>query len=386
MFQRRVLFLANSFLKIQNRECSLHGNNQYYVLTIINVYEITPTIELDNQLITNKKYGKLEKINLVNYTGPESFVYHDGSLYTSVVQGEILRINDSGTYIHAKLGPPNCVGLNKCGRPLGLKLFNNSENILITDAFLGLFSVSVKDGYVKKLFPLDAEFRVTFFDDTVVLPNGSFIVTEASTKYPLSHLWPALLEREPSGRLTMVDTKTGQYSHIFKNLRFPNGIELHSDGKSILFVETMKLRVLRLSLDSGNVTVFADGLPGFPDNIKSSPRGGYWVPVSNLRQEPKVALLIKYMPSFPCIRELISNLIYLFSYKIAPVGNSSILIRLDENGKIEEIWKDFQSELPNACEVLEDNNTLFIGSYYLPYFGRLKRLPNESLKNASMVN
>lgn len=113
----------------------------------------------------------------------------------------------------------------------------------------------------------------------------------------------------------MADTKTGQYSHIMDGLRFPNGIELSSDGKSILLVETMKLRILRIPSDGGEVTVFSDGLPGVPDNIKASPRGGYWVPVSNLRDEPLSVLLFNYLPAYPCIRQLASNvwlLIFLY--------------------------------------------------------------------------
>uniref|UniRef100_A0A5K4EUA1 Strictosidine synthase-related n=1 Tax=Schistosoma mansoni TaxID=6183 RepID=A0A5K4EUA1_SCHMA len=309
------------------------------------IYHVKPSIELNDQLIINKKYGKLEKIDLINYNGPESLIYHN-------------------------------VGVHECGRPLGLKLFNNSENFLVTDAYLGVLSVSVKDGSVKKLFPLDENFKVTFFDDSVILPNGSFIITEASTKNTLQHLWTTILEGLPSGRLTMVDTRTGQYSHIMDGLRFPNGIELCNDGKSILVVETMKLRVLRIPLDGGEVTVFSDGLPGYPDNIKASPRGGYWVPVSNLRDEPLSVLLLNHLPAYPRIRQLASSIISMLPFKPTPKGKSSMLIRLDENGQIIEIWKDLQNELPNACEVLEHDDILYTGSFYLPYIGRLKRLSN----------
>ncbi|XP_018650377.1 strictosidine synthase-related [Schistosoma mansoni] len=340
------------------------------------IYHVKPSIELNDQLIINKKYGNLEKIDLINYNGPESLIYHNGSLYTTVIQGKILRINDSGIYIHATLGSLNCIGVHECGRPLGLKLFNNSENFLVTDAYLGVLSVSVKDGSVKKLFPLDENFKVTFFDDSVILPNGSLIITEASTKNTLQHLWTTILEGLPSGRLTMVDTRTGQYSHIMDGLRFPNGIELCNDGKSILVVETMKLRVLRIPLDGGEVTVFSDGLPGYPDNIKASPRGGYWVPVSNLRDEPLSVLLLNHLPAYPRIRQLASSIISMLPFKPTPKGKSSMLIRLDENGQIIEIWKDLQNELPNACEVLEHDDILYTGSFYLPYIGRLKRLSN----------
>nr|AAW26163.1 SJCHGC03613 protein [Schistosoma japonicum] len=72
----------------------------------------------------------------------------------------------------------------------------------------------------------------------------------------------------------------------------------------------------------------------------------------------------------------IQQFISIFPFKITPNGKSSMLIRLDENGKIIEILNDFQNELPNACEVLEHDNTLYIGSYYLSYFGKLERLSN----------
>ncbi|CAH8500342.1 unnamed protein product [Schistosoma guineensis] len=209
-----------------------------------------------------------------------------------------------------------------------------------------------------------------------MLPNGSLVITEASTKNPLRHLWTTILEGLPSGRLTMADTKTGQYSHIMDGLRFPNGIEISSDGKSILLVETMKLQILRIPLDGGEVTVFSDGLPGFPDNIKASPSGGYWVPVSPLRDEPLSELLLNYLPAYPCIRQLASSIISMLPFTLIPKGKSSMLIRLDENGHIIEIWKDFQNELPNACEVLEHDDTLYTGSFYLPYIGRLRRLSN----------
>lgn len=41
-------------------------------------HHVNPSIELNDQLITNKNYGKLEKIDLMNYSGPESLIYHDG--------------------------------------------------------------------------------------------------------------------------------------------------------------------------------------------------------------------------------------------------------------------------------------------------------------------
>nr|CAH8839579.1 unnamed protein product [Trichobilharzia regenti] len=341
------------------------------------VYHVTPpSLELDDRLISNDKYSKLEKIHLQYYTGPESFAFYNGSLYTTVKEGKILKINDSGITVHATLASPDCTNSNQCSRPLGLRMLKNSRYLLVTDAYLGVYSVSLEDGGVRKLFPLKDDFKFTFFDDSFLLPNGSVFITEASTNYTIQEFRSALLEGLPSGRLIMADTNTGKHSVILDNLRFPNGIEIHRDGKSILVAESMKLRILRVPLDGGEVTLFRDGLPGSPDNIRASPRGGYWVPVQGLPDSPVMAFIFKKLPVWPNIRYLLSKLMSLFPKFATDTSGPSILLRLDEEGNIAEIWKDLHHELPSVSEVLEYNDTLYTGSFYLPYIGRLKRLSN----------
>ncbi|CAH8839587.1 unnamed protein product [Trichobilharzia szidati] len=341
------------------------------------VYHVTPpSLELDDRLISNDKYSKVDKIHLQSYTGPESFALHNGSLYTTVMEGKILKINDAGITVHATLASPDCTNSHQCSRPLGLRMLKNSRYLLVTDAYLGVYSVSLEDGGVQKLFPLKDDFKFTFFDDSFLLPNGSVFITEASTNYTIHELWSALLEGLPSGRLIMADTNTGKHSVILDNLRFPNGIELHSDGKSILVAETVMFRILRVPLDGGEVTVFRDGLPGFPDNIRASPRGGYWVPVQGLPNSPVMAFIFKQLPAWPNVRYLFSKLMSIFPSLSTGGSGPSILLRLDDDGNIAEIWKDLHNELPNVSEVLEYNDTLYTGSYYLPHIGRLKRLSN----------
>lgn len=88
-------------------------------------------------------------------------------------------------------------------------------------------------------------------------------------------------------------------------LHFPNGVQLHPDGKSVLLVESTRARVLRVPLgENGPVTVFVDGLPGYPDNIRTSPRGGFWIPVSNVRDGSLFSLVFERMGQWPFIRRV----------------------------------------------------------------------------------
>ncbi|VDQ11086.1 unnamed protein product [Trichobilharzia regenti] len=172
------------------------------------VYHVTPpSLELDDRLVSNDKYSKLEKIHLQSYTGPESFAFYNG---------KILKINDSGITVHATLASPDCTNSHQCSRPLGLRMLRNSPRLLVTDAYLGVYSVSLENGKlvlsmswihflshvggVRKLFPLKDDFKFTFFDDSFLLPNGSVFITEASTNYTIQEFRSALLEGLPSGR------------------------------------------------------------------------------------------------------------------------------------------------------------------------------------------
>ncbi|CAH8498103.1 unnamed protein product [Heterobilharzia americana] len=303
--------------------------------------------------------------------------YSDSSLYATVRRGKILRIDDSSISVHAAICPSQCNGIQQCGRSLGLRFLSNSQSLLVTDAYLGVYSVPMTEGIPSKLFPTNDSFTFKFFDDSYLLPNSSAFITEASTKNSLHDLWSVLLEGEASGSVMKSEAVSG--------LRFPNGVELHNDGKSILVTETVKCRILRVPLDGGKVTVFSDGLPGYPDNIKASPRGGYWVPVSTFSDSVMSRYIFSRIPKWPIVRYLLSKIIPLLPASAVSGAGPTMLLRFDDEGNITEIWKDYQNELPGTTDIHEYNNTLYTGNFQLPYIGKLEMLPSqlttESLKN-----
>lgn len=63
-------------------------------------------------------------------------------------------------------------------------------------------------------------------------------------------------------------------------------------------------RVYVSGLMKGGADVFVENLPGFPDNIRPSSSGGYWVAMSVIRQNPGFSML-DFLSDKPWIKKMI---------------------------------------------------------------------------------
>ncbi|KAF6773146.1 hypothetical protein AHF37_07891 [Paragonimus kellicotti] len=258
-------------------------------------------VEFSEDVEVSNKLADLTSISTKPYTGCESIVYTRGSLYTGAVQGAVLKLNETGGFVFAQFGKTNCESPHECGRPLGIRLSHDAQQLIVADAYLGLYSIDLSDGSHKKLFPLDKTAKVTFFNDLDILPNGTILLSESSIRYSLEEIMHIVFEEEPSGRVISIDPVTGDWKELLGNSSFPNGVQLHRDGKSVLIAESGTSRILRFPLDGGRPTVFADNLPGIPDNVRMSARGGYWVPVINLKGT-LISTMLEYVHRIPILR------------------------------------------------------------------------------------
>ncbi|KAA3674233.1 adipocyte plasma membrane-associated protein [Paragonimus westermani] len=356
-------------------------------------YSMEPATPLPDSCIQNNRLSDFQEISVRPYHGPESLVYWNGSIYTGVAEGKLLKVDDSGLTEFARFGEPDCDSPAACGRPLGMRLSEDSRNLVVVDAYLGLFSVSLANGSVTRIFPVDDSIFPVFFDDFDFLSNGSVVLSEASMKYTLHELAYEIFEGGPNGRLViqvlcilshnlltvyvynrliMVDPSTGRWSELLRDLRFPNGIQLHSDGQSILVAETTSMRILRVPINGGQLTLFADGLPGVPDNIRRSERGGYWIPVSNLR-DGWLSHLLDWLTEWPRLRGVVLKIILKLFNHFELKTNSAMLLRLDDEGQVVEAWNDPKGLMTNVVEVCEHQGEVFTSSYFLPYIGHIKR-------------
>lgn len=64
------------------------------------------------------------------------------------------------------------------------------------------------------------------------------------------------------------------------------------------------VRVHVAGLNKGGMDTFVDNLPGFPDNIRPSSSGGYWVSMAAVRPNPGFSML-DFLSQRPWIKKLI---------------------------------------------------------------------------------
>lgn len=81
-------------------------------------------------------------------TGPECIIDYNGDLYTGLVGGDVVKLVGKDHIVPiVKFGKPCSESYQEkiCGRPLGMK-FDSDGNLLVADAFYGLWKVDVKTG------------------------------------------------------------------------------------------------------------------------------------------------------------------------------------------------------------------------------------------------
>ncbi|PON40619.1 Strictosidine synthase [Trema orientale] len=169
------------------------------------------------------------------------------------------------------------------------------------------------------------------------------------------------------------DPQTKQVDVLLGNLSFPNGVALSENNDFLLIAETTTCRIIRYWLQTpkaGTSEVFAQ-LPGFPDNIKRSPRGGFWVGIHSRRKR-----IFELILSYPFIGKIILVLpfdIMEFYTHLAKWRGRGLMMRLSEAGDVLDMLEDGSGVKWKAVsEVEEKDGNLWIGSIHKPYAGKFK--------------
>ncbi|BHF72360.1 hypothetical protein SprV_0401542400 [Sparganum proliferum] len=332
---------------------------------------------LENELAINDRLAYATREFEGQLVGPECVIVVKGSLYTGVLNGSVLKINKNGIRTFARFGPEGCSSMETCGRPLGLRYDESKDRLLVADAYLGLFAIDMQTEKVTKIFPINkAEVdavKVTFFNALDLLPDGRIVLTESSQKFALHNLIGDLLEGRPTGRVFLVDPATGDWRVLAEDLYFANGIQLHSDQQSVLVAEIGMARVLRIPLASGaEREIFADNLPGLPDNVNRSPRGGYWISLSVPRYQGSPSI-VDLLSNWPTVRKSLYTVFpSKFLLYVGSLKKHALIVRVDENGKVLESLHDTSGHIYNVADVCEEDGVLWLGSYRANFIGRLK--------------
>ncbi|MCK7544534.1 SMP-30/gluconolactonase/LRE family protein [Marinobacter bryozoorum] len=279
-----------------------------------------------------------------------------GRIYTGTADGWIVRLEEGGEPRRWK---------ETGGRPLGLD-FDRQGNLIVADAERGLLSISPQGDL--RVLSREAEglpFRLA--DGVDVGPDGNIYFTDASTRHRLADHQLDLLAMRPNGRLLRYSPRTGETTVLLRNLYFANGVVASPDGDFLLVAETPRYRILRYWLtgpERGRAEVFADNLPGFPDNLDVDDAGRYWVAMPALRR-PSLDFLHRHA--------WLKNLVARLPPWLRPgPGEYGLVVALNSDGGIVTSVQDTRGDyLWGLTSARVHGDDLYFGSLYTDRLGRL---------------
>jgi sugar lactone lactonase YvrE len=282
--------------------------------------------------------------------GPEDVVVtDDGFAYTGIEDGRILQFPVGG-------GDATVIA-DTGGRPLGIEL-SGDGTLLVCDADRGLLRVTPTGEVTTLVDSFDGR-RFIFTNNAAIASDGTIYFTVTSTRYTIHVYVDDLLEHSGTGRL-FAHRPDGTTELLLDGLQFANGVALDSNEASVFVVETGSYRILRYWLtgdQAGKTDIFADNLPGFPDNA-SLANGILWIGAPSPRQS-----LVDMMMPKPWLRKVINRLPE--SMKPKPLRHGMIL-GFDESGVVRHNLQDSTGSVAITTSARWHDGRLYIGSLHDP--------------------
>ncbi|XP_062201832.1 protein STRICTOSIDINE SYNTHASE-LIKE 10-like [Phragmites australis] len=323
--------------------------------------------------------------------GPESVAFDasgDGP-YTGVSDGRVLRwlpserrwvelerlSSSAPELLDGCRGSQDPGREHECGRPLGLKFNNETGELYVADAYHGLRVVSPRDNVSRPLVPEWQVGRPFSFTNGVEIDHqtGAIYFTETSTRLQRREFLNIVISGDRTGRLLKYNPTSNQVEVLVDGLAFPNGLAMSIDGTHLLLAETTTCKILRYWIKTSKASTLEEvvRLSWFPDNIKMSPRGGFWVGLHARRGK-----IAEWSISYPWLSRLILKLpmrhVQRVSSLLNQLGRQVIALRLSEEGRTVEavsVHGAAQKAFKSVSEVEERNGSLWIGSVMSPFLG-----------------
>ncbi len=329
-------------------------------------WEAPPNPGYTGPFAPNERLKGIEVFSIGDNKGPEDIALDSqGRIYAATHGGWIVRLNPDGS------NPENWVQTG--GRPLGID-FDNSGNLIVADAFIGLLSISPA-GELKTLTTEADGIPIRYADDVDVAADGKIYFSDASTKYGAKDSGDTMaaslldiMDHGGYGRLLVYDSGTSQTKTLADGLAFANGVAVSHDQTYVLVNETGSYRVMRYWIsgpNAGKTEPLIENLPSFPDNISTGENGRYWVALVS----PRNALVDK-LSGKPFMRKVIQRMPDFLRPKAIPFGH---IIAVDGDGKVLEDLQDPDGAYPINTSVTEAKDYLYIGSLVTPVLGRLSK-------------
>jgi ribose transport system permease protein len=318
----------------------------------------------------NNKLREVTLIGVGRIEAPEDVILdrHD-NLYAGSRHGDVIRFfapDYQRMEVFAHIG----------GQPLGLA-FDRDDNLNVCIGGMGLYRITpdrqvqlVTDETNRSWHSINDDSRLRLADDLDIADDGRIFFSEATTRYEM-HEWPVDgLEARGNGRIICYDPRDRSTRTVLRDLRFPNGIAIASDGQSILFAETWGCCIKRYWFDgpkAGQVQMVLDNLPGYPDNINLASDGNYWLALVGMRC-PAYDLALR-MPGF---RRRMAMRVPLDEW-LFPNINTGCVLKFTESGQVlETLWDLGGENHPMITSMREHRGHLYLGGILNNRIGRYK--------------
>lgn len=317
----------------------------------------------------NDRLRPAAPIGLGRIEGPEDVILdRNDHLYAGSRHGDIVRFfapDYQRMEIFAHIG----------GTPLGMA-FDRQDNLYVCVGGMGLYRVTperkvekVTDETNRSFSSINDDSRLRLADDLDITDDGRIFFSEATVRFEM-HEWATDgLEARGNGRIICFDTNTGKTHTVIRDLKFPNGVCIASDGQSFLFAETWGCTVKRHWFDGpkkGQTEIVLDNLPGFPDNINNSSDGHYWMSLVGMRC-PALDLAWR-MPGF---RRRMAKRVPRDEW-LFPNINTGCVLKFSEKGEVlETMWDLGGQNHPMITSMREHRGHLYLGGIMNNRIGRL---------------
>ncbi|MQA86064.1 MAG: SMP-30/gluconolactonase/LRE family protein [Streptosporangiales bacterium] len=285
----------------------------------------------------------------VGGTGPEDVALDaEGRIIAGLEDGRIVRLSPDGGRIETLASTG--------GRPLGIEVAADGR-LLICDARRGLLRADPENGEVELLVEGTAGEPFRFCNNAAVAPDGTVYFSDTSRHFGIEHWKADILEHTGTGRLLLRDPD-GSVEVLLDGLQFANGVALAPDGSFLLVVETAAYRITRLWLTgsrAGEAEVFADNLPGFPDNLSTGSDGLFWVALPDARNP----LVDRLLPMPPFLRVAV----WALPERLQPAPKRTVwAMAFDESGNVVHDLQGPGERFHMVTGVRERDGQLYLGS------------------------
>ncbi|MGH3942257.1 MAG: SMP-30/gluconolactonase/LRE family protein [Pseudonocardiaceae bacterium] len=288
-------------------------------------------------------------VHPVNGEGPEDVLVDDqGSIYTGLADGRILRISGAGDKIETIAELP--------GRPLGLE-FHGDDELVVCASDKGLLAVTISTGAVRTLTDSVAGTALIACNNAAVAGDGTIYFSDSSQRYPIPEWRKDLIQQTQTGRLFR-RSPDGTIDELLSGLHFANGVALAQDESFVTVAESGGYRVRRMWLagpHAGTNDIFLDDLAGYPDNSSTGSDGLIWIAVPSLRIA--AATVVQRMPG--PVRSLVLQL----PERLQPAPSRTVgVLGVNDKGQVVHSYKGEIEGFHMLTGVRERNGKLYFGS------------------------